>query len=663
MDQEISALSVEALSTENEDSFSQSLQHPFQKIALALSGGGFRAASYSIGTMSYLEQVPYGDSSESLMDKVVFISSASGGTFAGMLYSMYAKLGWKFIDVYNDLLTFMNGQGLLEDVLKTVNDDSVWTDQEKTRNFINAFALAYDEKLLKHRTFSVYWETNRPLEVCFNATEFYRGLSFRFQTNGIIPANPQKDLKTGNQYIYFDKTAPENVETLKQLKLGDILASSSCFPGGFEPIAFPVDFSYKPANEKPGLSSDALRKALVVTPYNNDNPPKDLSFGLMDGGVDDNQALYSAMTADDRWRKKPDGGFDLIIVTDVASYFIENPYVPPTAPESKRAKGNIAGVMQKIANGWNKFKSALKWVTIIALAALVASVVLLVAGAGGVWTIVAWLLLSPAVLLIVLSLIIKSKIKSIAFINDATDWMGYSDQQLTQKIKQEVPAAANFSNESVQLLVRYIRQAPLGALEQMMKARLNSLLSMAMDINLKQTRRLIFEIFYTKQVWDNRRVFNVIYELSTFNIPGRQRAFDNRFDKRDTEWYKAASDRLMKGCEQLNGIAEEARTMGTTLWYDSQDFNDDRMKRVVACGQFTACAKLVEYILITEKKIEREKNLPDNKKTIRFDAAAQQLFNTVKAKVFSDWDRFKAEPFFLYDEYQQQRSKRTSPLV
>ena len=33
------------------------LTTPFKNIALALSGGGFRAASFSLGTLSYLERL------------------------------------------------------------------------------------------------------------------------------------------------------------------------------------------------------------------------------------------------------------------------------------------------------------------------------------------------------------------------------------------------------------------------------------------------------------------------------------------------------------------------------------------------------------------------------------------------------------------------------
>lgn len=62
-------------------------------------------------------------------------------------------------------------------------------------------------------------------------------------------------------------------DVAKNIKLSEILAVSSCFPGGFEPVVFPDDFDF----------------------YNN----KDCedfcngckSFGLMDGGIVDNQGI------------------------------------------------------------------------------------------------------------------------------------------------------------------------------------------------------------------------------------------------------------------------------------------------------------------------------------------------------------------------------------
>jgi len=292
------------------------LKTPFAKIALALSGGGFRAATFSIGTMSYLHHLKYKDPEgreRSLLDNVEFISSASGGSFPAILFSSYRKKGLSFETVYKDILNFMNGETLLEEVLAIMNEDKEWEDEDKSRNFINAFAKIYDRKLFKGETFGVYWGEGlavepgqagdrQEIEVCLNATEFYRGLSFRWQAGSPVSVSPggtSVDGKTGNQYIYFNKIDKTALETLKQIKLGDIMASSSCFPAGFEPIIYPRDFTYPGKDAvKKGLNSNTLEQAMIITDYNNRPRSLDTSIGLMDGGIDDNQGVYSAMLAD-----------------------------------------------------------------------------------------------------------------------------------------------------------------------------------------------------------------------------------------------------------------------------------------------------------------------------------------------------------------------------
>src|SRR5258708_36904718 len=105
------------------------------------------------------------------------------------------------------------------------------------------------------------------------------------------------------------------LDILKQIKLGDIVASSSCFPAGFEPLIYPRDFSYpgrRDQKNNKGLNSNTLQQAMIITDYNNRPRALDTSIGLLDGGVDDNRGVYSAMLAD-KTRSPAHGeeGFDL----------------------------------------------------------------------------------------------------------------------------------------------------------------------------------------------------------------------------------------------------------------------------------------------------------------------------------------------------------------
>ncbi|HVU53508.1 MAG TPA: patatin-like phospholipase family protein [Puia sp.] len=645
---------MEELSAERFQLSSTALKTPFQKIAMALSGGGFRAASFSIGAMSYLNKVQY-DNGRSLLDNVEFISSASGGTFPAILYSVYTKKGIPFGTVYKDMLSFMDGEGLLEEVLQLLDNDKAWEGEVKSRTLINSFARTYDQRLFKGETFGVYWgkgiggdaasPAGRNVEVCFNATEFTRGLSFRWQNGGG---------QTGNNYIYVDKRTPSHLETLQEIKLGDIMASSSCFPGGFEPIVYPEDFSYPAARDERkgggGLSSDKLQQAMTVTDYDNQPRILDGSIGMMDGGVDDNQGLYSAILADTRRRRNQvDNGFDLIIVSDVASYFMD-PYIPctPAATGSWRKK-NVEDVLNGLGKAMRRANNIIKLFFWLGLILLAGSVALLVQHEEGPWRNIGFFLLSPAVILLLLwvaALVGKHFIPQIGKLSALLD---ASDKSMLASLKTQLPAAGVLSDSSLGSLTKYLKKAPFGVLEQMVKARTNSTLSMVMDINLKQTRRLIFDIFfgnfYGQDVWENRRAFDVIYELSVFNRASRERSIKSKFPNN-----QEAQSLLLDGCLEINAVAEDARNMGTTLWYDKKDSADKRMMKVVACGQFTTCAKLLEYVLDLEQTMKSEASLPEERKSIQLSEKERGIFDGVKTQLLEDWNKFKGDPYFVYKQ-------------
>lgn len=62
---------------------------PFGNLALACSGGGFRAASFTLGVFGYLRRLPHPGSGQPLLHHVSFLSSASGGTITTALYSLH----------------------------------------------------------------------------------------------------------------------------------------------------------------------------------------------------------------------------------------------------------------------------------------------------------------------------------------------------------------------------------------------------------------------------------------------------------------------------------------------------------------------------------------------------------------------------------------------
>src|ERR1044071_6050354 len=173
-----------------------------ENIALAFSGGGFRAACFSLGTLSYLNKVKY--KGQPLLKNVRYISSTSGGSITNLVYSSYVFKGKTFEECYLFLASEMEGQKLIGRALEILDGSNEWKKRPaKSRNLINAFSIAYDE-LFKKDTFGLFDNRNNNPhleEICINGTEFTNGLPFRFQSQH--PKLPKG--KIGNTYIFFNK--------------------------------------------------------------------------------------------------------------------------------------------------------------------------------------------------------------------------------------------------------------------------------------------------------------------------------------------------------------------------------------------------------------------------------------------------------------------------
>ena len=603
--------------------------HPFKNIAIGLSGGGFRAASYSLGNLSYLEHLKYDDSKGvSLLDNVTFISSASGGTITAAVYSAGRHRGETFIDSYQKLITkILPGDELLNTVLKKLNTDEEWGNpgNTKRRNIINAFAKVYDEKIFNGECFGVF-NTKDNLEVCFNSTEFTRGLSFRFQANG-------KGL-TGNNYIFFDFA---DSEALDKIKLGDILAASSCFPGGFEPIAYPEDFAYQ--NSKTQLTNEALRKHLILKDYSNAEKPLNPkeSIGLMDGGINDNQGLDSAILADNRRRNKKENPdpFDLIFITDVTSYFM-TPYKIPLEKENKGWRNNtldsILGTAKKAFKKLNIITSLITFLFLLSLA----GIFLCTNKIGETISLVSTGVMSALLIVRVLLwyfLFRKNKLL-LSFIKKP------EEVDINEIIKEKLPSINKFSPEIISKLLGYFKKTRLGVLEQMILARINSVLTMASDVFLKQIRRKIFDNFYHDERWENRRANNFVYELSPSN---QQFRTSQLMDTNKKPWGPQFIGQLTP-TQAMTDIAFEARNMGTTLWFDENDTKAEKLKQLVACGQFTCCVNLLEYCIDLDYKIAKGQ--------LTIAPTDKIILDNIHKQVEYDWEQFKKDPYFLYNEYQ-----------
>ncbi|MFC7524677.1 patatin-like phospholipase family protein [Parapedobacter sp. GCM10030251] len=603
-------------------------QHnPFQSIALAFSGGGFRAAAFSLGALSYLEHLTL--EGVPLTKHIGYISSASGGTITNLLYTSAMHKGVSFDEFYEKTKAKLNGEDLLENVLSVLNDDRYWrkTGDEKRRNLINSFAKVYDDEFFHGETMEVYATKKyvKKFEICCNATEFYRGLSFRFKTDG----TKSWYQVIGNKYLRFDDT---RIDCFQKLKLADVLAASSCFPMGLEPIIFPEDFTYNDGNNKV-LTSQELREAIVYSAYNEKemhlsdaaHPLQIRSFGLMDGGITDNQALKSLMLADEKRRRKqkPDP-FDLMIVTDVSSYFMDYYKVPDQ-------KGEKGWRGKSIDYYVNLFQKAVRYPLRIQNSALAIAIACFAVST----TVESPYACYPSLVLGGMATAVFMMMWTVRKWRVTREILRQPEKFDPLKIVRTALPVQSFSDRIINKIMDYLRLTKLNVLEQMLKARITSVMSMVLDVNLKQVRRLIYEMFYNDERWEDRRVSNFIYELSAYNLASRSNRFNNpkRLGWKATEEDKAL---LCENLDNITPIAERARKMGTTLWFDKEDRDNDQLANIIKTGQFTTCMNLLEYVISLErKKVGLEKNQLDN-------------VLMIKAQLVRDINLFKSDPGFLF---------------
>ncbi len=274
---------------------------PFGNIALCLSGGGYRAATFALGTVDMLDELD-------LLKDVKLFSTVSGGTFTGVTYAAWLSEGKSYRTFYDDFYNFLLTTNCIDkalgDLYRTPSPSG-----SKDLSLIRSAAKVYNDTLFKGRKFAplmgLVGNDKRFLELIFNSTEFLRGNSFRFR------ASHNPDVYAGNGNFKVVSGIAE------EILLADIVAASSCFPAAFEPLRFPEDFYWQS-----GLST--IRQRLI---QQIDNWPsgfkredgKCLSVPLMDGGIYDNQGISNAVLAD-RTHDDPDKTiFGLFLISDTSA--------------------------------------------------------------------------------------------------------------------------------------------------------------------------------------------------------------------------------------------------------------------------------------------------------------------------------------------------------
>jgi ABC-type Fe3+-siderophore transport system permease subunit len=511
---------------------------PFESIGLCFSGGGYRATFFSLGVVSYLNKIKH--NGNSLLDSVEALSTVSGGTLLGAAFANATlATDYTFEGFYNDFYNSFKPENdtLLQRAIKILEDDEQWEHSHKKKSLINAFSLAYAEMNVFQGALKHFNEKTAPKlkRVCFNATDFSYGLAFRFQNKGLF----------GNKALQAKEVNKIKYDT----KLADIIASSSCFPMGFEPLVYPDDY-YK--------HDTAEYKALKKLPkFKN-------GVGIMDGGITDNQGIGSMVNISKlKGRKKP---LDLIIVNDVGSYKMIPWQAETTEAETKKTlQESLLKILRYFRFRW------IYWtVLLVGILILVGNALQLISKTPlTVYYIIGGILTGIGLSISILgALLLKTK-------NKGVHWF----KKLFKKTVPEVLASE----------VRSFQNLDMGLLKRMGKERISSTIKMVSDVFLKQLRRLNYDLIYASKDLKNKIITSTIYELNGQKTP-YTRGFNTNKEIESTP------------SKQLKDIALTASETPTTLWWDKTDIATNRMDALIACGQFTTCYNLMDYILQLKKQ-------------------------------------------------------------
>ncbi len=544
----------------------------FENIALCFSGGGFRAAAFCLGVLSFLDEFKL--NGNSLLKHVKGLSTVSGGTITGAAYVDFLLKGdvddgaKRFQDFYCKMYDFLAGDSLLNSALQKMEDDALWQKTYKKRTLINCFSLAYRDFYEANFGQLTSNKVNVHLEdVCFNATEFSYGLAFRFQKDGCF----------GNYRINL----PQNAAA--EIQIADAVASSSCFPLGFAPLIMPDDY---------------LDHTLPV--YKGLKKQKDFEYGIgiMDGGIVDNQGIGSTILANQRRIDAQKQGYDLILVCDVASYMME-PWKQSNdvVDQGITLRQLASNIWRRLVNNWG------------ALLILLVGLVLSYFGIQNSfpnWTkLILWFsgtFVITGGTLLVLRYILR-------IIKPISVWL------LKNNLNKYIPKF--FLKKA-----RFFDDLRMTLLKRMTEERLSSGFKMVNEVFLKQIRRLNYQMLYKDENLKHRRATVLIYQLTKA-----------QFKKGESTEVKP-SEKISVVREPSPAIFEVAKTateMNTTLWFTPTDVKKDVLKKLIACGRFTVCYSLLEYLNDLSKHTDHNLN--------------HREINTIRHELTKHWDRFVDDPY------------------
>ena len=419
-------------------------------IGICLSGGGYRAAGFHLGTLEYLDAVGLGANVEQL-------STVSGGTFVGAALAKSQVERRSFEEFFVEFHHFLRDTNLVKLGLRGLAGSPPRTPSGR-HDLIVAMAGVYARTFMADRDgqpflFGAVLEADIQLkEAVFNATEFRHGIAFRFQRSA------SRRACIGNRRLNIPRAEAGGI------RMADVVAASSCFPGGFEPLAFPFDFVWPGGSVPPGIAERFTRGG------------KPFPAALMDGGIYDNQGAESLLLADER----DVGDLGMFIISDVDQ---PSPDLYPFPAADTGDSGPTLGRMRLYAI----------LVSVMGVASLIAL---------GVHT---WRQWSAGDLGVLDGLFLSVPLLLAGLVVFALIWI---QRTLRTELLPQVPLVGSAAWDD-------LKKLRLTQVLAMVQLRLGSLLALTSSVFMKRIRGLVYGLVYRDERYKGKRVSNLIYHLAS----------------------------------------------------------------------------------------------------------------------------------------------------
>ncbi len=238
-------------------------------LALAFSGGGARAAAFSLGALQGLREMHAADG-RTLLAHVRLVTAVSGGSITAAYFGLHGEAG---LDTFR--AAYLDKDWAAE--LHT-NPFSPMNWARLSRGGLNGpplFADWLDREVFNHAAMGEVWNAHG-VQVWLNATDLYNGTAFAFAP------------------IYFQALCSD----LGSVRVADAVAASMAFPLAFRPVLLaPYSTQCEPLPAWTANAGDHAAPALVrrtaqaFAAYR--DPAHQPYLHLVDGGVLDNLGLTS----------------------------------------------------------------------------------------------------------------------------------------------------------------------------------------------------------------------------------------------------------------------------------------------------------------------------------------------------------------------------------